>query len=785
MILRLPAALAAIASIAVWLSHTPATAAESLADLDSYRAGCQSLRDGRYETAASQFLETWNLLQQGAGGDLEREFVTSRLLESLVRNGDTKQAAEWLERHPLISPSAKTLQWAGIAFYEEERYTEAADTFGALIGSYETDDRDLIRRYLFSLALSGSADDAITSARAIFTPENYNESLDLARIAVMAGRPSQALKTLGVASHPKTLTFEEQLKSTRIMVAALTQLNRKAEAAKLARDLILLAETQRENLTGFLLLEATEPDISDNETKKWISALADNENYQHSDMAAFFTQALFATDSELMPYLESIAKDLEHPLQNEAALRLKLQQIDTESLSRTDSNNLLLSEPERSLFATASLAYQQENFKEAAQLFLKEIQSKTGSARSRAAFNAAISSLQADDLEAFEIASEELESHNPRSPFIADLSYLGGLYQAAKGAPGAFVNLQNFIRDHPLHPSTVDARLALSEIHLNQVPARPQAAREVFSELKTQPLTLVQNERLDYTAIWVELIDNNAPRLTELAEAFVTDWPNSNYLPQVAMLLGMEYLKSNNLEEAREKFDLIAEQFPNSPYADTAKFFAAKSGLGDNENMAEWRDIADSDNEFADQAHHELALLLLSKDNYEEARIEMESLLESLPSDSSLRFAVLADLGYSHYLESLNTDNNEPPLEKAAEVFARLSNIKSSPTASRYNAAVRRAKCLEALGRPNIALEIYRSMISEETNSDILGTEVPLEETEWIFRAGFSAINILKENEDWAAAIKIADILSLKEGPRAFEAANLAEQLRLKHWVWD
>jgi hypothetical protein len=76
-------------------------------------------------------------------------------------------------------------------------------------------------------------------------------------------------------------------------------------------------------------------------------------------------------------------------------------------------------------------------------------------------------------------------------------------------------------------------------------------------------------------------------------------------------------------------------------------------------------------------------------------------------------------------------------------------------------------------------------MISEESIDEILGSEVSLEENEWIFRAGFSAIRILKQNNDWAGAIKIADNLSLIEGPRAIDAANLAEQLRLKHWVWE
>ncbi len=365
------------------------------------------------------------------------------------------------------------------------------------------------------------------------------------------------------------------------------------------------------------------------------------------------------------------------------------------------------------------------------------------------------------------------------------MSYLGGLFLASQGDPDAFDHLQNFIRDYPQHPSNIAARLALSEIHLNQAPARPQAAREVFEELQTQPLTLPQSERLDYTAIWVELIDNNDSELIKLAEAFVADWPNSTYLPEVAMLLGMRHLRDKNLAAAREMFDFVVTRFPRSPHAETARFFATKSGPADENTLTEWRKIVDSEGPFADQARHELSLLLLSMDRYDEARQEMETLLEILPDDSEHYYAVLADFGFSYYLEALNGDHDENALEEAASIFARLSNLPNLPEAWRYNAAVRRAKCLEALGRPNVALEIYRSMITEENGGDILSREVSLRESEWIFRAGFSAIEILKQNEDWAGAIKMADTLSLKEGPRAIEAGNLAEQLRLKHWVWD
>jgi hypothetical protein len=99
---------------------------------------------------------------------------------------------------------------------------------------------------------------------------------------------------------------------------------------------------------------------------------------------------------------------------------------------------------------------------------------------------------------------------------------------------------------------------------------------------------------------------------------------------------------------------------------------------------------------------------------------------------------------------------------------------------------VRRGKCLEALGRNSIALEIYRSIVDErKSDPTVLEGDLPLQETEWVFRAGFAAIDILTAEKNWAAAISVADALSDKNGPRAIEATRFAERLRLKHWVWD
>jgi hypothetical protein len=115
-----------------------------------------------------------------------------------------------------------------------------------------------------------------------------------------------------------------------------------------------------------------------------------------------------------------------------------------------------------------------------------------------------------------------------------------------------------------------------------------------------------------------------------------------------------------------------------------------------------------------------------------------------------------------------------------------MSSLTNANRAWRFQGAVRRAKCIEALGKTPVALEIYDSIVAEPDNTSLFfGSESPMQENKWRYRAGFAAIQILESKKDWIGAIKMADALSQKNGPRAIEASRHADLLRLKHWVWE
>ena len=77
---------------AVFIAAANAHCQDSLADLDSFRDGCQALADERFDTAFERFSESWEILKRNETGDAEENLVAARLLESLVR-GDSAPAA--------------------------------------------------------------------------------------------------------------------------------------------------------------------------------------------------------------------------------------------------------------------------------------------------------------------------------------------------------------------------------------------------------------------------------------------------------------------------------------------------------------------------------------------------------------------------------------------------------------------------------------------------------------------------------------------------------------------
>lgn len=746
---------------------------ESLADLAVFREGCQALADERFESARDRFLECWKLLGERDSPGPENGFVAARLLETLARGGDADEAIDWFGEHEGAIDSGGHY-WVAVAFQKAERYAEAASHYQVHLASAAAPRSDALLNLAVCLTRDGEGAQAHELLSAAPSPESPEERLRHAQIAAADGDHDDSFRIAG------SLTFEEVgadliLPLMRLRAALQLHLGDRKAAAEVLYEGLEAAGDSETARRGFVLLEVLLGDDLPKDLAFRISEWEKKSGTPLAEVARLFRIILLGNPETRTADLRQFAGQTGDPaLKLEAGVRLGeaaegTPGIDPELLTRLD-------------FAMADQAFRAGRFGEAAGLFSSFAELLSGESAARNRYNAAIAALRNNDPEEFARQEEACRASDPRSPYLVDLGYVGGLYFASRGEVAAFDRLNSFVLENPDHPANVNARLALAEIHLNQAPARPAAAREISESLATRPLTLAQSERLDYITIWIDLIEGNSSDLLRRAAEFVSSWPSSVYRAEVLMILASEHYRRKSRAEAAAIFHQVATEFPKSAFALPAKFFEAKSLPPEEATLERWRVLAGEGGPLSREAAHELALLLLSLDRFGEAREALEKLVQETGDTEPLHFAAMADLGYACYLEGLAGGRNSEALEEAAKRFTTLSNLVAAPAFWRYQASVRRGKCLEALGKDPVALEIYRSIV-EETRSS--GSPLSPSEAEWVFRAGFAAIELLGSTGDWATAIRIADTLSEKSGPRSIEATRLAERLRLQHWIWD
>jgi tetratricopeptide (TPR) repeat protein len=382
----------------------------------------------------------------------------------------------------------------------------------------------------------------------------------------------------------------------------------------------------------------------------------------------------------------------------------------------------------------------------------------------------------------------------PAGSTPTDLLLERGFHLARRGSAAAFAVLAEFVHNHEDHPRAADAELALAELHLNQIPPKSVSAREHIESAKRRNLTIDQREQIDHVAMWIEDSAGEERRVIALAEQFLNDWPESKLRPDVLMKLGETHYQLGNFYSSSRTFQRLTEEAPDSDLVPAAEFFAAKAAgqsLDPNEQnraVGLWRELMDGGTPFASAARHELGLLQLRLDDVDGALGSFQAILDMQPPpDDDLRFAVLCDLGQAWFAKSnanvAANSESEIDFTNAVAAFDQLLNSENASPAWKIQAAVRKAKCLALSERTEEALAIYQTILADR-DQPIVGSS-SVEAEEWYYRAGFAAIRVFESRSDWKEAVAVADRLARRGGVRSVEAGQLADRLRLEHFVWD
>jgi hypothetical protein len=131
-------------------------------------------------------------------------------------------------------------------------------------------------------------------------------------------------------------------------------------------------------------------------------------------------------------------------------------------------------------------------------------------------------------------------------------------------------------------------------------------------------------------------------------------------------------------------------------------------------------------------------------------------------------------------------DSDPESLSEALEIYDSLLELSAGSPARYFRIQYLRGLTLEKLPKPD---DISSTRIAEAREAYFSVIDRPADpppaEWEWFERSGFRLLSILEAEEDWKAAISIAEKIASFGGPRAKEAATRARQLRLKHMVWE
>lgn len=754
----------------------PVSAQRSLADIPFFTSGSEAYQEGDFATAAAEFQRAWSVL--GNQADVfDRSVVASRLIESLYRNGDGRTAVLWYRGIADMALSREAQKWVALSMLEAGYFEESIaflETLTVEAGPDELRWIALLKAHAYFRFGNPEQAHEIVKSKGL-VPANPEDGFFFAGIAYEAKEWDEALdRCQGILSGEidRTLRFKVELLRARAMAGA-------GDSDGSVRHLLGLIDDFRDEELIYRAFDVLMQSVSEEIRDLVASAVAGWQRDSESAnlrMAADYYGILIDSDPReetIINKLETfIGANSQHPLAREALLMVV-------SLRPGKALNEILISSESDVISSRGRLDFETIIEMAGTLDRKQ--------REMFLFNAAISALCEGEDTTFDSLENEIEGVGIGAVH-ADLLFLSGLYYASQANPQAFSILSEFPRQYPEHPSVFDAKLALAEMHLNQVPPQPGEALKIIEELRPLSIQKRRRERLDYAEIWVELLSPRSTRVLEATTAFLVAWPDSRFNAEVTMLMAMEFFEMRNFAKARESFEAVARDYPESEFADTALFFSAKASemSGDELAGAGWDEVILSGGELANLARHQKAIDLLRQDRFDEAIRIFDQIIRQESAPVELRVAARCDKGFALYLKAISLGADRKFLEEASGVFGNVFADDKASRAWRFQAAVRRGKCLELLGRELDALEVYQSVNLEldRDSAPQVGSS-PRLENNWLFRAGFAAIDILERKKDWKGAVELAETLAERSGPRAIEAARKAERLRLRNFVWD
>ena len=437
-------------------------------------------------------------------------------------------------------------------------------------------------------------------------------------------------------------------------------------------------------------------------------------------------------------------------------------------------------------FLNAQSAFENGDTTRAAELFQEAAESLEGENRAAAALNSALSALDQDPG-----ASITIQNLDPtlREELSVDLALERAL--ASDTPQNTISALDTFLKEHPDHPRSLEARLAIAEAAISSVTPDLSLAKAQIDTLGASDSTLSEANDARLTLVRLRLLDlSGNPDATEtFANEIIAKFPNTPASSEASLTLGKNLFRSGKYNEARITLQKLATSEPGTQRSQAALLLAARSAaLGATaqsreEALAIYDETMKTEGALKSLALVEKARLLIDMNRFPVAIKLLTAAYDSASPDDPSHFSIGLLLAEANYALG---ESDPDSLAAALRICDELLKASSENSSRFFRLQYLRGLTLERLPDP-VDSSKNRLIEASEAYFSVIDrpTDAPPAEWEWFERSCFRLLTILETEENWKSAIAIARRIASFGGPRAEEAATRSRQLRLKHMIWE
>jgi len=385
--------------------------------------------------------------------------------------------------------------------------------------------------------------------------------------------------------------------------------------------------------------------------------------------------------------------------------------------------------------------------------------------------NAGISLLTTSQSKELDEMTANLKTPEAKSFLILER----GLYLSTQNDPAARDLLASFLADFPDNPRKDEATLSLAESSIHTQPADPTLNKLINDEIHTLKFDLETQPLLEARRILVLLALGTGQ---EQASDFITKAPKHPFAPRILFQLGQAQRSGGATGKAYATFEKFLSDYPESEFTEAARYLSARSSAvsgteaGEQNSILRYSELIENKGVLAHEAAISLASLLIDNEETTDALEKIRTQLQKTKlSDSDRRRLLILEADASGKLGEY---------EDVLSSYTELFKINDLPDSTYNRAYYEMGVTFEELGRNVEALNSYLTVV----NRDLDPAKTTSLEWKWFDKCGIDgALALLEREKRWEAAIRLAEKIGQSNSPRAQDARESADRIRLEQRI--